>query len=83
MGLTDDLLKPSLSIGMRTVVNPYFGGADIDDGWRFYSAKIGHAIGCDWKNDLVYEIDPEGPSDPKLPKNVNSDKLPWPASTLR
>ncbi|KAF1962964.1 hypothetical protein CC80DRAFT_434319 [Byssothecium circinans] len=78
-----DLATPSLSIGMRTVVSRHISSADIDNSWRFFTTKIGHAVGCDQKSELVNEITPEGPSDPKLPSDVDSKNMPWPGGDFK
>ncbi|KAH5421018.1 hypothetical protein HBI46_082250 [Parastagonospora nodorum] len=76
--------KLSLQIGLRTVVSPHFGGADVDNSWRFYTANVGRGIGCDQiGSDVPNEIKPEGPSDPKMPSNMDPEKLPWPAGEFK
>lgn len=84
---TPNAAKPSagksLSIAMMTAISPHIGRADIDNTWRFYTTTVGHAVGCDWKSNLVQEITPEGPSDAKLPNNVDSENLPWPAGDFK
>ncbi|KAH5350513.1 hypothetical protein HBI48_165330 [Parastagonospora nodorum] len=76
--------KPSLQIGMRTIVSPHIGGASVENSWRFFNTNVGRAVGCDQNNsDLVEEVMPEGPSDPKLPSNFDSTNLSWPAGEFK
>ncbi|KAH5075895.1 hypothetical protein HBH95_126740 [Parastagonospora nodorum] len=82
IGLSNE--EASLQIGLRTVVSPHFGGADVDNSWRFYTANVGRGVGCDQiGSDVPNEIKPEGPSDPKMPGNMDPEKLPWPAGEFK
>lgn len=83
IGLADDIAKPALSIGLRTVVSPHFGSADVENTWHFFSTKIGHAVGCDQTNELVSEITPQGPSSVNMPSDLDSNNLPWPGGEFK
>ncbi len=63
---------------MSTVVIPHGMSADVDNRWRFFTTQAGQAVGCDQDSELVNEITPQGPNDPKLPSNVDLANVPWP-----
>lgn len=72
----------SLSIAMTSIVNSHSGSATIDYSWNFYTTSVGKAVGSCGETDGK-KIEPQGPTDYKLPSGTNMDKAPWPAGDFK
>lgn len=77
-------LKPSkgwsLSIAMVSQVNSHSGGADVSREWKFYTTRVGKAVGsCGETEGQSLAVE----TSDKPPANADSDNPPWPGGIFK